>query len=382
MRSARLASDYAEARACAVSAIELGLLYVKQDANWRTNRPNGVWLQDQPLGSGHLTLEGIDPTDGDLTNSLYNPLLLTGVGVKGMARHKTQITLVAEGGGVTCLEGSLHAGTDLSFDSATVQSGQKISANNSVTAVSSTINADVEAVGTISGSTYNGTRTTGIQPRTMPGSTVFDWYVSNGTPIDYADLAGNGLIDIVLSPGNNPYGTHQTNPQGIYVLDCLGSSLGIQRCRIVGTLVVLHAGSSSAIMGEVNFEPAVSNYPVLLVSGNMRFQIYSTGTLNEAVLSVNFNPFGTPYQGSEDDDLLDIYPCAIKGLVYISGNSLMQASPVFDGVVVIGNTLTTMSTPVISLTYRSTFVDNPPPGFGGTPTLKISPYSRKQVIDE
>jgi len=135
-------------------------------------------------------------------------------------------------------------------------------------------------------------------------------------------------------------------------------------------------------MGEVTFEPAVSNYPVLLVSGNMRFQIYSTGTLNEAVLSVNFNPFGTPYQGSEDDDLLDIYPCAIKGLVYISGNSLMQASPVFDGVVVIGNTLTTMSTPVISLTYRSTFVDNPPPGFGGTPTLKISPYSRKQVIDE
>ena len=379
-RSAQMTKDCAEARLCARSAVELGLLYV-QAPDWRNAWPNGTWLSNQPLGNGVFTLEGIDPDDGILNDSNADPLVLIGTGQKGLARQKMRVTLVPSAG-LTCLEVALHAGTNLSFDLATVNCNQTISANNIVSATSSTINSDVEAVVDITGTGYNGTNTIGIEARGMPDSTVFDYYVATGTPVDYNDLPVAGIIDVVISPNSNPYGTHETNLQGIYVINCGGKNIAIQRTRIVGTLVLLNVGTSSAIMGEVNFEPAVANYPVLLVSGNMRFQIYGSNMLDETLLGINYNPFGTPYQGDEDDDTLDTYPCVIKGLVYISGNTLMQANPIFEGVVVLGGTLTTQTTPVIQLTYQSTFLNNPPPGFTGAGTaMKISPQSWKQVVD-
>ncbi|UCD48765.1 MAG: hypothetical protein JSW27_14670, partial [Phycisphaerales bacterium] len=93
-RATQWAGDAAEARACAVSAVELGLLHVAQDPNWRTTWPHGAWLTDKILGSGLFALEGMDPRDGDLTDSEYEPLILTGTGSKGIARHRTQVTLV------------------------------------------------------------------------------------------------------------------------------------------------------------------------------------------------------------------------------------------------------------------------------------------------
>ena len=61
MRSCRLMRDSAEARSCATSAVELGMLHIKTDTAWRTTWPNGTWMEDQPLGSGTFTLQGTDP---------------------------------------------------------------------------------------------------------------------------------------------------------------------------------------------------------------------------------------------------------------------------------------------------------------------------------
>jgi hypothetical protein len=379
-------NDLAAARFYAQSAIEMGLHWIDGDPSWRDTRPNGVWAANVPIGDGTFTLEGTDPDGLPLNNNAYDPLVLTGTGVKGAARYKLQVELLPQGGGLTCLEVSLHANNDLIFESAMVNGNQIISANNTVTATSCNIFVDVEGVNAISGGTYWGARAVGITPRTMPDPvTVFDDYIANGTAINYDDLpapfGSAEIIDVVISPNSNPYGTQQTNPQGIYVIDCKGSAIGIQRCRIVGTLVLLNGGASSAIMGEVNWEPAVANYPALLVGGNMRFQMNGGGMLQEAVVGVNYNPPGTPYEDAEDGDTVDTYPSVIRGLVYISGDVVMQTSPVFEGVVVVGNTLSTMSSPVLSLTYQPTFLNNPPPGFGGLPKMVLVPASWRQVVD-
>lgn len=388
-RGARDLNSVAAARLNAQAAIELGLHWIATDPNWRDTRPNGVWAADVPAGRGTLTVEGTDPDGLPLNNDAAEPLLLTGTGVAGEARYKLQVSLTPQARGFSCLEAALHAGGNLEFIDATVNSDQLISSNSTIAAVGSTqINADVEAVVGISGGSFNGAQTAGVDPRTTPDPVAaFDFYSDpvNGTYIDYASLpapfGSADIIDVVLSPNSNPYGAGVTNPEGIYVIDCLGGNIGIQRARIVGTLVLLNVGTGSAIMGEVNWAPAVANYPSLLVDGNMRFQMNGAGTLSESVVGVNYNPPGTPYGGFSDLDTVDSYPSIIKGLVYISGDTLMQMTPVFDGVVVVGAALTSMTTPVFNFTYRPIFLNNPPPGFGLPPRMVVSPGSWRQVVD-
>jgi hypothetical protein len=300
--------------------------------------------------------------------------------MQGTARYKLQVTLVSQGQALTCLEVSLHAGNDILPDACLLSSTQTISANNNVVASSSEIYADVEAVNTISGGAYGGNRTVGITPRTMPDSTVFDSYLSDGTVIDMVNIPASHMVPTIsgelISPLRNPYGA--ANALGIYVINCAGQNIVIADSRIVGTLVLVNPGSGSEVQGSVTWEPAVANYPALLVSGAMRFSFVKTA-LSEAAIGRNLNPTGTPFEGVENADMLDTYPSRIKGLVYVSGDAETLNSCAFDGVVVVGVTMTT--TNELSLTYEQTFLDNPPPGFGDAPTLVVSPGTWCQVVD-
>jgi hypothetical protein len=383
-------NDFAAARLHAWSAIEMGLLWIENDPNWRNARPNGVWATDVPVGDGAFTLEAADPDDADLGNSASDPLVLTGIGVQGASRYKLQVTLLAEGEaqGLSCLGTSLHAGNDVTFDGALVNGDQIISANHNVVATSSIINPAVEASNTATGGMYPGGQTQGVPQRTMPDPvTVFDFYIdpSNGTPIAYASLTKSGpakaMQAVVLSPASNPYGA-QTNAQGIYSIDCGGQSIRIQNCRVVGTLVLVNPGSGSYVGGSVHFEPAVANYPTLMVDGGLHFQFDGGSPLSEASVGVNFNPTGSPYNGEEDTVLDDTYPSVINGLVYVSNDGLIDADSSFDGVVVIGNNVQIQSTSPLTLTYQATFLNNPPPGFGGGAAgMVISPESWRRAVD-
>ncbi len=89
----------AQARAIAESALELALHYVRDDptAAWRTDRPHGVWVADQPLAGGTYTITAIDGADtngdgtisapsegdGDLTDDGDDPLTLTATATYG-----------------------------------------------------------------------------------------------------------------------------------------------------------------------------------------------------------------------------------------------------------------------------------------------------------
>jgi hypothetical protein len=320
----------------------------------------------------------VDEADGDLANNTADPIRLYGIGRMNQTTRVYSVLLSPGGGGLSCLEVALHAGGDLVFDNTTLNCNQIISANQRVNAAgSSEINADVEAVDSIDGSGYTGRTTTGITPREMPDpATVFDSYIANGTAIDLLSLPASMdktvryLKRLVLSPASNPYGP--TNSKGIYVIDCQGISVIIEECRIVGTLVLTNPGGATGIFRPVNWEPAVANYPALMVQGSFLFKTLDA-QLDEASAGVNFNPPGTPYGGATDDLQDDTYPNVINGLVYVSSdasdNSAFTRTAV-NGVLIVGNMLTMQSSSskdpaYLDLTYNEKYYDNPPPGFAG-----------------
>ncbi|MCH8878517.1 MAG: hypothetical protein IID34_01385 [Planctomycetes bacterium] len=383
-------NDLVAASLYAQSAIDLGMHWIENDPTWRTSRGEGFWAVKQLIGEGSFTLEANDLGNNKLLEDSADTdsVLLTGTGFNSDARYKLQVTLAPQLNSLSCLEVGLHVGTDVIFNVGTVQSDQTISANNSIDGTDATGNADLEAVVSVIPGGIVGTQTTGIAPRDMPDpATVFDYYTTNGTYIDIGTLGTSGgdpaLQIKTLSPATNPYGAGLTNAEGIYVIDCAGLTIKIQNCRIVGTLVLLNPGVNSTVSSAVNWEPAIPNYPALLVQGNIALQFQSGSTLDEGTpLDFNFNPPGTPYPypGGDEDKLLDdSYPTVIKGLVYVSGDLTTLNNPSFDGVVVVGNTATLEGN--VNLTYQETYFDTPPPGFIKVSGLRIVAGSWKQVVD-
>ena len=98
-RSLAGGTDFAQARLYALSAIEMGFFWIRDDPAWRDNRPSGVWVADQPIGNGTFTLEVIDPDDNNLKAEPNDFIVLTGTGLLGDARFKLQVTVVPDRGG-------------------------------------------------------------------------------------------------------------------------------------------------------------------------------------------------------------------------------------------------------------------------------------------
>ncbi len=371
-------SDILSARTNAASAVELALRVLANDPNWRTNYTSGVETVPQSLGPNAIgTLSWVlEDSDGSLTDG-DTKLRLKGVGRVGNTVQVSSLGFTTSGSAMNCLEVAVCSNGDASFSSSSIVStDQTIHSNGSVSVSSGGIvNSDVEAVGTISGSgTYNGTTVSPVSARAVPNASVFDYYISNGTYIEYSALPKAGpaqlLSDVVLSPNSNPYGDR--NPEGIYIIDCKGGQLRIKCARIIGTLVLLDIDHLSDIEDGMSWEPAISNYPALLVQGGIEFRLTTDG-LSEVDRGVNFNPPGSPYQGSTDSDTVDTYPSQIKGLVYVSGNAgVKNGDTVIDGVLVAGNQLNVTSGETLTVTYDSQFFSNPPPGFSQGNTIDVT----------
>ncbi len=98
-RSASAVSDMTHARLHALAAVEMGMFQIEDyPSSWRDRFDAGILPTDMPLGNGTLTLEAADPVDGDLTNNETDPVLFTGIGIDGGARHKLQVTITFTGG--------------------------------------------------------------------------------------------------------------------------------------------------------------------------------------------------------------------------------------------------------------------------------------------
>jgi hypothetical protein len=98
--------------------------------------------------------------------------------------------------------------------------------------------------------------------------------------------------------------------------------------------------------------------------------------LDEAARGVNFNPAGSPYQGSWDLDQTDSYPSLIKGIVYASVDMTVTANhPQLHGVLITGDELKVNSGEALTVTYDPLYLSNPPPGFSSGDGVTVTPGS-------
>ena len=375
MRSSRLMKDYAEARACAISAIELGLLYVKQDPNWRNTRPNGTWVQDQALGSGRFTLQGIDPGDNILSDSQYEPLVLTGTGTRGTTRHKVEVTLSPVIEPLEALNTCLHASglIHITAGKQIIAVGAPVSTNGQLDN-EGTLDGDAHALSVNRTGTITGIFTMPAPSKAMPDAGVIADYIRKATPVPYT-----ATIDkAVLTPGCNPWGP--TDPNGLYYIDTNGADLTIRNSRIQGTLIVKAVGKTLTVDNAVFFQNYRSDFPVLLVEGNVIIKHQSCDmTLSEVTNNANYNPVGAPYEGVFDSDQLDVYPNEIRGLIHIVGALNLQQSARIVGVVICDGPVTCEEANTII--HNAGLYASPPEGYTYVSEMKINPHSWKQVVD-
>lgn len=544
-RAGTALNDFAEARICARSGIELAMLTIYNDSYWRTHFGNGAWYTNRSVGDGSFSISAVDPVDGDVTNGENDPVILTSTGTKGRAKYSTSMRMEVSPRVGSCLEVSMCSAGDLNITGATLTSNQTISSNTKVAAGSSAVvNANVEACSEIRGSGYTKTTKVTRLRRTMPDSQrVFDYYISNGTQIPYTslmlfkttqlisnttfetDISGwyavgscrlktdtsivkqglaslyvtnrksttdvaatdlplnsmikghlysvqfpvyslalatmsvkltlttstgtftfsspvtsvnmgvwttlktpvdsplaptwNGTltkatvtvesnstnkyyIDAVsfadvtfpdkvyvlngqlLTPTLNPFGA-SGNPHGIYVLMCGGKNVIVSNSRIIGTLVMINAGSGSSITNSVVIEPAVINFPVFLTDSQVCISV-SSSVLSEDTLGVNFNPPNAPYPYSAgtgtytNSTCTDSYAASLNGLVYSKTDMKFDTGTTVNGVVV-GAGKIEVSATSLNLNYNNIYLNQPPPGFtAGTIVMTPVPGTWQRPI--
>jgi hypothetical protein len=348
------ARDELQARRLAVSAVELAIQQAQNTLRWRSSEASPVFT-DLAFGEGYISASVSDPVDANVSNNITDPIMISAVGRVGHARQKVSVRASVNPSYLSSLSGVMHAGGNISINTAWVRSASPIGANGNVTATGSTVRCDVYAGGTISGATFAGTNSSSQAARTMPSTDVINQYRAMATPITLGSIGQTRLRRVVLSGNSNPYGT--VNTSGIYSIDCGGGAFEIQDSRIIGTLVITNC-TTVTVSSAVNMEPWDPGFPVILTTGTLIFSTYSTDLIEAT--HRNFNPSGDPYEGVSDADTLDRYPCTITGLVYSTGEIRFTQRATIIGAVIAGGNINIQSGAVVHL-WRS--VNNAPPGF-------------------
>ena len=271
-RSASDACDYTAAQMLAHSATEYGIELVRSNVNWRSAYTSGIEnsCAALPAAGGTMAWILVDE-DRKLTDDDSDSVRIIGIGRAGRTQATESVRMLPTGQPLTCLGSSLHCGGDVSLGIATqFVTNQQVSSNGNISASAflTSLQGNAEAVGTATG-TINGNIVQNAPLRRMPGSSVFDYYLDNGTVIPVTSIPSvGGVVTIdkrVIAPQLNPFGNN--NPEGIYVIYCAGQQLCIKNSRIMGTLVLIDPAPSSSLEGSLRWDAAVANYPTLLVKG-------------------------------------------------------------------------------------------------------------------
>jgi len=374
-RSTQMTRDTAEARLCAQSAVELGLLFVQTNPNWRSVWSNGTWISEQSLGKGTYSLKGVDPDDGDLADSEYDPLVLTGLGTCGVARHQTQVILVPDIMPLEALNTCIHTSGLLKISGGHLirAIGAPISTNG-VLDNDEMIDGNAEANSIDSMKTITGTLTVPAPQKSMPDPNVVSDYISKATIVPFT-----GDFDKqVLTPTYNPWGA--TNPNGVYFIDTDNHDLTIKNTRFQGTLIIRLGTKKLTLDNAVFIQNYRSDYPVLIVEGDMEMKHESfSESLSEAAESTNYNPPGAPYQGQSDSDMTDEYPNEVQGLVHVTGFLKLSDTARVKGSIICEDSVECAKKNTII--HNPSLYASPPEGYTYVAGMKISPGSYKQVVD-
>lgn len=374
-----------EARMLAQSAVEYAVLNLQEQSGWRSGATaitSGAETAPVNFGSGTISWQ-ITDSDGNFANDLQDVITAKGIGRVGESVFVEQVQLMPTGAPLSCLEAAACVRTDINAgESAIVNGSGLLSANGDIDGSNATFDIDVETASEVEDGIYTRTVTEDTPARELPNTNVLTYYKSTGTWIPIASISLDGstreIRGQLISAARNPYG--RTNPEGVYVVDCMGETLIVEQSRIVGTLVLLNPGAGSGITSSALLEPAAANYPALLVDGNFTLST-STGnveTLSEATAGINLNPADTPYNGGDDSDIADVVPSKLVGLVYVSGTTTCTGYTTIDGCLVTG-ALQVNDSVRLRLNYDDQFLRNPPPGFAAGDPMEIIPGTWQRV---
>lgn len=377
-RQMDLASDAAEARLYAMSGIELGRLWMAQDPNWRSNRPHGTWVLNMPIGGGKVTVAVTDPADGDLANQPHDPVVMVATGMKGAARHSVEVALAAKPVPLDILKYAVHTGGQLHVHSSDLlkATGATVSTNGSLRN-DGIIDGNVEAGNITAGGTVKGSLTSGVPAKAGPDPGIAERWASMGVEI----VTGGSIHERVLAPGYTPYG--KTHPDGVYVIRT-NSDLMITQSRIHGTLVVICPGKKVVLDDQVLLEPVRSDYPALIVVGNVVLQYNSSTPLTEIGNLANYNPPGAAYNGVSDNDILDQYPNEVRGLIHATGAVQVTQSATVRGAIIAESTASSDAADFsvdTTIVYKPELCTQPPPYYTASVPMVPQAGSWKQRVE-
>lgn len=379
LRAAIDSNSAGQAAELASSAVETGLATVENDPDWRTTYQNNTEYPPTPvaMNGGTWTWKLVDD-DGDLDDDDSDFVYVVGIGRHAAATMIQQVTAYPTGEPLPVLDHGLHADGNVSVSAdVTLTTNRSVSANGTVNGPGSAL-VDGDVVGSAGASVpATGTVTTGSPSLQMPGSSVFDYYESQGTAIDVTALPLVGGVreikQTLLSSQANPFG--DPDHAGTYVIDCQNQVVCISDSRIVGTLVLLNAGAGSSMRDALVWDSQLPGFPALMVSGSFTIDI-SSGILDEALISTNLNPAGTPYLGESDSDSVDTYTAGVRGMIYVTGTLTVPASgleTVVAGPVVVEGTASIAADSTFN--HDASVSTNPPPGFASGNPMKLIPGS-------
>jgi len=371
-RSARLTGGSGRARMLAFSGAEHAIGRINADPDWRTTY-NGATVQ-QDCGEGAFSWEVVDPADGDLTDDPAEAAEILATGVFGEVSHTLKLELAPVGGLIHAVlaDGEIEVGKSktVTISGAPLASNSKLTVGNKGTLNSDVLANEIKLLGQ---GTINGTVTTPLRwPAPMPSSDLFNTYKATATEIPQRA----SIEKTLLSPTDNPYGP--TNPNGLYYINVGSSELIIRECRIYGTLLVEVTTGRVRIGDKVLMESFRSDYPTLIVTGNLDIEMESgVNVLNEADdAETNLNPPGSPFEGVSDSDTSDDYPNEIRGLVHTTREvtTLKNTSTIRGGLICEGQLMFGGDARVI---FDTSLPDNPPMGYGGPGQVFPGRWGRK-----
>jgi hypothetical protein len=284
-------TDIRQAQLNASTAIELAMLTIKQDSNWRTNYSNGNWFTNRSTSAGTCTVNVVDPLDSSLSNNADDPFVITGIGYSGQAEQRLKVTVDPRKAPLSCLRSAAATGGNINLTSNILRTNG-LSTANQISATGAQVYGNVEAT-SISGSTYNGTTTqvTSDKRPTMPDwTTVFNYYRTNGAQLDIAQIP--------LFPTNAPNLSTNGNVESS-TTGWTGSATGMSTASIsqynganhtnpgtyslkVSSRASWTAGAEQYIDGFVKSGQqytveAYVNIPVTSVTKTFRFTMYTKG---------------------------------------------------------------------------------------------------------
>jgi hypothetical protein len=376
-----LTDDAAEARLLATSGVEHATAAISAliAQGYDRNDLTSAFSQSVSMGSGEFAWSFTEVTGAPIDN-VDGPIHLTADGSSGSARHRLRWTLVPSGLPYTCLGTAMYAGGTVAISSTGgIAADGVVGSRGDFSNLVGTVNAPVEAGGNVSGTLYLGATTSRAAVRDMPNTaSTVDYYRNIGTAISYSDIPHDSgirtLQNVLLSPTSNPFGP--VNALGVYVIDLDSSRLLIRNLRVQGTLVLLRSSSDTLIGANVFMQPAHPWLATIVADGDLTFGGNGAGP-NEAVLGVNLNPSGTPYQFAHDASTDDAYPGRIEGVVYATDDiafTLLTQS--FQGTIIAHDNIEVRTGASVNITYDPGVAHLPPFGFfqdeGG---LAIDPAS-------